>query len=375
MAPAASPVPSHASDGAEPVQASPLHSPLQAPPAATFDDAAAAMSVAPAPDAPASATTNGAATDNGAAPSPPQKPAPPKSVSPTPTDASNTPLVNEHQDVEDPVGLEIWDDHKEPPCWDVTMWNKGDYSNVATAMVLVIGLIMRTSLGARNASAGFILAFGLFGFAGGVTNWLAVKMLFDRIPFLIGSGVIPRRFKDILGALKTMILETFFEKKFLSEYLSTRSGNLLEKVDVRSKLRKAMAGDTFDHDLARKLEKLAATPDGLLLQTMAPMFGGFDTMVPMLKPMLIGIGADLIETLAANFDLTEIVDVDTVRGEIDKVLTERMETLTPLRVKRMMAAVIREHLGWLVVWGNVFGGLIGAVVWVCKFAATGEVGI
>merc|ERR1711937_570991 len=114
-------------------------------------------------------------------------------------------------------------------------------------------------------------------------------------------------------------------------------GNLLEKVDVRSKLRKTMAGDSFDHDLARKLEKLAATPDGLLLQTMAPMFGGFDTMVPMLKPMLIGIGADMIETLAANFDLTEIV----------KVLTERMETLTPLRVKRMMAAVIREHLGWL----------------------------
>ena len=379
MAPAASPVPSHASDGGEPVQASPLHSPLQAPPVATFDDAAAAMSVAPAPD---STATNGTATDNGAAPTtgaaappPPQKPAPPKSVSPTPTDASNTPLVHENQDVENPVGLEIWDDHKEPPCWDVTMWNKGDYSNVATAVVLIIGLVMRTSLGARNASAGFILAFGLFGFAGGVTNWLAVKMLFDRIPFLIGSGVIPRRFKDILGALKTMILETFFEKKFLSEYLSTRSGNLLEKVDVRSKLRKAMAGDSFDHDLARKLEKLAATPDGLLLQTMAPMFGGFDTMVPMLKPMLIGIGADLIETLAANFDLTEIVDVDTVRGEIDKVLTERMETLTPLRVKRMMAAVIREHLGWLVVWGNVFGGLIGAVVWVCKFAATGEVGI
>ena len=309
------------------------------------------------------------------------------SVSPTPTDSSNTPLVPEPRqdplvnessggnDIESPVGLAVWDDHKEPPCWDVTMWNKGDYSNVATAVVLIIGLIMRTSLGARNASAGFILAFGLFGFAGGVTNWLAVKMLFDRIPFLIGSGVIPRRFKDILGALKTMILETFFEKKFLSEYLSTRSGNLLEKVDVRSKLRKAMSGDNFDHDLARKLEKLAATPDGLLLQTMAPMFGGFDTMVPMLNPMLIGIGADLIETLAQNFDLTEIVDVDTVRGEIDKVLTERMETLTPLRVNRMMAAVIREHLGWLVVWGNVFGGLIGAVVWVCKFAATGEVGI
>ena len=55
--------------------------------------------------------------------------------------------------------------------------------------------------------------------------------------------------------------------------------------------------------------------------------------------------------------------VATVRAEIDKVLTERMTTLTPKRVKHMMSNVIREHLGWLVVWGNVFGGLIGIVSW------------
>ena len=368
--PAPPPLSSSAGGGADAVPAAAIHSPLQASSSKSFDGAAA-KSVAPA-DAPVAPAPDGA-TNGAAAPRPaPARP----SVSPTPTSTSDTPLVfAAPEDVESPRGLEVWDDHKEPPCWDARNWNKGDHSNVATALILVLGVILRASLGSRNAGAGFILAFGLFGFAGGVTNWLAVKMLFDRIPLLIGSGVIPRRFRDILGALKTMILETFFEKRFLREYLSTRSGNLLEKVDVRAMLGKAMAGDTFDYDLARKLEKLAATPDGLLLQTMAPMFGGFDTMVPMLKPMLVGIGADLIETLAADFDLTEIVDVDVVRGEIDKVLTERMETLTPLRVKRMMAAVIREHLGWLVVWGNVFGGLIGAVVWACKFAATGEVGL
>lgn len=37
----------------------------------------------------------------------------------------------------------------------------------------------------------YILAFGLFGFAGGVTNWLAVKMLFDEIPGVYGSGISP----------------------------------------------------------------------------------------------------------------------------------------------------------------------------------------
>ena len=55
-----------------------------------------------------------------------------------------------------------------------------------------------------------------------------------------------------------MILETFCREEVLChEYLSTRSGGT-GKVDVRSKLRKAMAGDSFDHDLASKLEKISS---------------------------------------------------------------------------------------------------------------------
>lgn len=50
---------------------------------------------------------------------------------------------------------------------------------------------------AADAWAKYILSGGLFSFAGGMTNWLAVKMLFDRIPGLIGSGVIPNRFREI----------------------------------------------------------------------------------------------------------------------------------------------------------------------------------
>ena len=70
-------------------------------------------------------------------------------------------------------------------------------------------------------------------------------------------------------------------------------------------------------------------------------------------------------------DASKIIDgkaiAAAIRGEIDKVLTERMTTLTPLRVKHMMSVVIREHLGWLVVWGNVFGGLIGVASWLAKY--------
>ena len=38
-----------------------------------------------------------------------------------------------------------------------------------------------------------------------------------------------------------------------------------------------------------------------------------------------------------------------------------LQELTPEKVKTLMEEVIRTHLGWLIVWGNVFGSLIGVV--------------
>ena len=41
-----------------------------------------------------------------------------------------------------------------------------------------------------------IFMAGLFALSGGLTNWLAIHMLFEKIPFLYGSGVIPERFEE-----------------------------------------------------------------------------------------------------------------------------------------------------------------------------------
>ena len=43
----------------------------------------------------------------------------------------------------------------------------------------------------------------------------------------------------------------------------------------------------------------------------------------------------------------------------DRLLEEKLEELTPEIVKSMMERIIRDHLGWLIVWGNVFGAAIG----------------
>ena len=59
---------------------------------------------------------------------------------------------------------------------------KGFVSNVITFNTS--GLAMRAAVGEddedADRAATFVLSFGLFGFSGGITNWLAVKMLFER---------------------------------------------------------------------------------------------------------------------------------------------------------------------------------------------------
>ena len=98
-----------------------------------------------------------------------------------------------------------------PPVWspagvqDMLMphLNKGSISNLATFSVMLLGMLLSAATRGDPADcalpetfgqavARWVLAAGLFGFAGGITNWLAIKMLFDRVcnlPVRLGLGL------------------------------------------------------------------------------------------------------------------------------------------------------------------------------------------
>jgi uncharacterized membrane protein YheB (UPF0754 family) len=46
---------------------------------------------------------------------------------------------------------------------------------------------------------------------------------------------------------------------------------------------------------------------------------------------------------------------------VNVIVENRLEELTPRMVKEIIQQMIRAHLGWLVVWGGVCGGMIGLV--------------
>ena len=75
---------------------------------------------------------------------------------------------------------------------------------------------------------------GLFGLSGGLTNWLAIHMLFEKVPLLFGSGVIPLRFKEFKEGIKNLIMHEFFSTKNLDSFRmdsGLSEDSLLDKID------------------------------------------------------------------------------------------------------------------------------------------------
>lgn len=62
--------------------------------------------------------------------------------------------------------------------------NKSFVTNLIAMAITVIGYF-------SSNNSELLLTVGLFALSSSLTNWLAIHMLFDKVPFLSGSGVIP----------------------------------------------------------------------------------------------------------------------------------------------------------------------------------------
>ena len=54
---------------------------------------------------------------------------------------------------------------------------------------------------------------GFYALSGALTEWIAIYMLFEKIPFLYGSGIIPNKFESFKRVIKKMIMEQLFHSK------------------------------------------------------------------------------------------------------------------------------------------------------------------
>jgi uncharacterized membrane protein YheB (UPF0754 family) len=230
--------------------------------------------------------------------------------------------------------------------------NKSLLTQIVTLLLIAIGYVTQQPI---------ILSTGLFAFSGGITNWLAIYMLFEKVPGLYGSGVIPAHFQEFKRGIHHLLMQQFFTQDNIERFLKGDAGHPITPHipfdDVIDAINLDKAFDAF-------VQVIMESSFGSMLN----MLGGPARLESLREPFvekMHGVMQDIAKTdefqQAVQQKLTQTATTEKMHEKIAAVINHRLDELTPQLVKQMVEDMIRIHLGWLVVWGAVFGGLIGLV--------------
>lgn len=203
----------------------------------------------------------------------------------------------------------------------------------------------------------YTLNIGLFALSGSITNDLAIYMLFEKVPGLYGSGVIPARFEEFKAGIYQMIMTQFFNPENIARFFDAQSIQALHFDDMLESIDMSHAFDAF-------VELILNSQFGSMIN----MFGGAKVLESFREPFLEKLRSEMkdiahSETFqsALQAKIRASMDSLAIHEKVSQIIQTRLDELTPQMVKKIVSDMIREHLGWLVVWGGVFGGLIGLI--------------
>ena len=204
-----------------------------------------------------------------------------------------------------------------------------------------------------------LLNTGLFALSGAITNWLAIYMLFERVPGLYGSGVIPLHFEDFKTGINELIMHQFFNRENVEKFFANSSSSKILP-NFEDVFKKVNLNPAFD-SLLEVIENSSFGP-------MLSMVGGVQALEPLREPfkgkLLVAV-QKISKTEpfkeALREQLADLSASDDILQKVEGIVSKRLDELTPNMVKEIVERMIQEHLGWLVVWGGVFGGLIGLI--------------
>lgn len=203
-----------------------------------------------------------------------------------------------------------------------------------------------------------ILSVGFFALSGAITNWLAIYMLFEKVPFLYGSGVVPLHFREFKEGIRHLIMTEFFTKENLEKFFAESSDAMIPDINLEKAI------DSVDYD--RIFDSLTLVIMESKFGSILGLFGGADALNSFREPFIIKIKEFLKSEIESPSFKEAIADsletgslTEKVEAQVEGIVNNRLDELTPEMVKKIIQDMIKKHLGWLVIWGGVFGGVIG----------------
>lgn len=107
--------------------------------------------------------------------------------------------------------------------------SKSFISNFLALLLVVVGYLTNNEL---------LLMVGLFAFSGAITNAIAVHMLFEKVPFLYGSGVVENRFEEFKSGIHSLMMNEFFTKENLNRFFEDEVSSKKSNFDLSGILQK-----------------------------------------------------------------------------------------------------------------------------------------
>ena len=220
------------------------------------------------------------------------------------------------------------------------MFNKSLTTNIVALAIIAVSYLLPK----YNA---IIYLIGLFALSGGITNWLAIHMLFDKVPFFYGSGVIPSRFEEFKLGIKQLVMTEFFTPQNINFF--TEKQTEVFSTDINNMI-----------DFDRVFDGLVEAIEGSSMGSILTLLGGRKALQPLKEPITLKLEETIREMKGLKPGDQNLTS--SFLTQVEQVVDQRLDELTPVQVKNIIQEMIRKHLGWLVVWGGAVGGFIGFVV-------------
>lgn len=158
----------------------------------------------------------------------------------------------------------------------------------------------------------------MYALSGALTNSLAIVMIFEKIPGVIGSGIIEKNFKSFQKKLKDVLIEHLFQDGLNIVSFNTQS-----------------IGQSL-------YTKLSSGSFSILTQ--------FITQEKLIK-------------LLDEADIGSLINSTMDKESIESHLDEQIAKLSPEEIKSLILHIMHEHLQFLVVWGAIFGAVMGLIAY------------
>jgi len=154
----------------------------------------------------------------------------------------------------------------------------------------------------------------------------------------------------------------FFDKADLQSFFN-------ELGDGSTKLKSKVAEGIGELDLDSAFESLLDVIMTSSFSGMLGMLGGRDALASLKTPFIDKMKEFFASELASSAMQEKIeaalrssIDDEAIREKLESLIDQRLDEMTPHMVKVIVQDMIHKHLGWLVVWGCAFGGILGLLV-------------